>query len=116
MQRRRRYRWACDDVYRIQSNWASIWDTLQDYVIDTYGGGRVAPTCPKGYAPQYMSDPYSGFAFYAGSCINICRQSLFYAGLLTTDGNGAAALAASAAGRAAIGAGAASAGVTFVCQ
>ena len=100
-----KYHWACYGVYQVQPvNWESVWDTLRRHVVDIYGQGLTAPNCPKGYAPQIIAgDHYMGFSFYSGGCINICRQALFNAGLLTSAGGGAAAIAATAAGRAAIG-------------
>ena len=96
--------WACYGVYEVQQiNWADVWQTLRDYVADTYGRGVTRPECPLGYTPQLMYD-HSGYglSFYSGSCINICRQALFHAGLLTSVGVGAGAVAASTAGRVAL--------------
>ena len=109
-----KYHWACYGVYRVQPiNWASIWDTLKDYVVDTYGDGLIAPTCPEGYMAQYMSDPYSGFTFYAGSCINVCRHALHSAGLLTAASGSAVAIATTTAGKAAVTSAATAAGVSL---
>ena len=96
--------WACFGVYSLQPiNWNDVWQTLKDYVADTYGRGVIAPQCPSGFAPQLMHD-YSGYglSLYSGSCVNICRQSLFYAGLLTSAAGSAGAIAATAAGRTAL--------------
>ena len=98
-----RYHWACYGVYHVQPiNVASVWDTLRDYWVDSYSSGLIAPNCPPGFTPQLAASSYGGFVFYSGICINVCRQALFQAGVLTTATGGAASLAATAAGRAAL--------------
>ena len=108
------YHWACFGVYNYQRiSLASVWDTLKDFWVDAFSHGLSAPTCPDGFMPQMAANSYGGFVLYSGTCINVCRQALFHAGILTTATGGASALAASNAGRAAISAAVAAAGLSL---
>ncbi len=94
--------WACLPVKeREPITWESFWDTIASYWPDGYRAGLVPPQCPEGYMPQGAAHSAGGFVFYAGTCINTCRNALFTAGLLTTAG-GASTIAITTAGRAAL--------------